>query len=99
MRKKLTRIAAWAVTLGLLAYILTTVSLREVGRAIAGAEPWTAPALVLIVGCVYLADSLAMWQTFGWFLTRLSFRDVLLVRGASYLLAIINYAVGQGAIV
>ena len=40
-----------------------------------------------------------MWKTFGWFLAELPFRDVLVVRGATYLLAAINYSVGQGAIV
>ena len=48
---------------------------------------------------IYLCDSFAIWKTFGWFLTRISFADVLLVRGATYLLAAINYNVGQGAIV
>ncbi len=48
---------------------------------------------------IYLADSFAMWKTFGWFLAKLPFRDVLIVRGATYLLAAINYSVGQGAIV
>jgi hypothetical protein len=48
---------------------------------------------------IYLGDSFAIWKTFGWFLAPLSFVDVLLVRGATYLLAAINYNVGQGAIV
>jgi hypothetical protein len=48
---------------------------------------------------IYLGDSFAIWKTFGWFLAPLSLADVLLVRGATYLLAAINYNVGQGAIV
>jgi hypothetical protein len=57
------------------------------------------PALILLVLGVYLGDSFAIWKTFGWFVTRLSFREVLVVRGATYLLALVNYSVGQGAIV
>ena len=57
------------------------------------------PVGLASVALVYLADSFAIWKTFGWFLTRMSFTDVLLVRGATYLLAAINYNVGQGAIV
>ena len=57
------------------------------------------PAVLASVVAIYLADSFAIWKTFGWFLTRMSFADVLLVRGATYLLAAINYNVGQGAIV
>ena len=48
---------------------------------------------------IYLADSFAIWKTFGWFLARLSLAQILVVRGATYLLAAINYNVGQGAIV
>ena len=48
---------------------------------------------------IYLADSFAIWKTFGWFLARLSLAQILVVRGATYLLAAINYSVGQGAIV
>lgn len=99
MRKKVGRILAWAVTLGLLAYIFSTVSLTEVARAIHLAAPWTVPVTVLLIGVVYFADSLAIWKTFGWFLARLSFREVMVVRGASYLLALVNYALGQGAMV
>jgi len=63
------------------------------------AAGWTVPVGYACVAAVYLADSFAIWKTFGWFLTRMSFADVLLVRGATYLLAAINYNVGQGAIV
>src|SRR5204862_5773950 len=56
-------------------------------------------AVLVSVILIYVADSFAMWKTFGWFLARLPFRDVLIVRGATYLLAAINYSVGQGAIV
>jgi hypothetical protein len=57
------------------------------------------PVALACVAAIYLADSFAIWKTFGWFLTRMSFSDVLLVRGATYLLAAINYNVGQGAII
>ena len=59
----------------------------------------TIPAILGCVALIYVADSFAMWKTFGWFLAQLPFRDVLIVRGATYLLAAINYSVGQGAIV
>lgn len=99
MKAKVGRIVAWAVTIGLLAHLLSTVRGAEVLRAIESAPLWTVPALAALVGLVYLADSLAIWKTFGWFLTRLSFVDVLTVRGATYILAVVNYAIGQGAII
>jgi hypothetical protein len=99
MRKRLVRILGWAVTAGLLVLLFRRISLREVVAAARGAASWTVPVGLLGAVVVYLADSFAIWKTFGWFLVRLSFIDVLLVRGATYLLAAINYNVGQGAIV
>jgi hypothetical protein len=60
---------------------------------------WAIPANAIIVLGVYLADSFAIKKTFGWFVTPLSYREVLIVRGVTYLLALVNYAVGQGAII
>jgi hypothetical protein len=99
MRKRLVRLLAWAVTAGLLVLLFRKISLHEVIAAARGAAGWTVPVGLLCVVAIYLADSFAIWKTFGWFLVRLSFADVLLVRGATYLLAAINYNVGQGAIV
>jgi uncharacterized membrane protein YbhN (UPF0104 family) len=99
MRKKLGRILPWVVTLGLLFYVFRSISFSEILAAFATAASWTVPVLIPCVLGVYLGDSFAIWKTFGWFVTRLSFREVLVVRGATYLLALVNYSVGQGAIV
>jgi hypothetical protein len=99
MRKRLIRAAAWAVTAGLLFWLFRRIPISQVIAAAGAAPWWVIPAVVGSVMAVYLADSFAIWKTFGWFLTRMSFPDVLLVRGATYLLAAINYNVGQGAIV
>jgi len=99
MRKKLGRILPWAVTLALLFYVFHGMSFAQMKTALGSAASWTVPVLALLVLGVYLGDSFAIWKTFGWFVTRLSFREVLVVRGATYLLALVNYTVGQGAIV
>jgi hypothetical protein len=99
MRKRLIRLAAWAVTAGLLVLLFRRISVGEVIAAARGAAGWTVPVGLVGALAIYLADSFAIWKTFGWFLARLSFVDVLLMRGATYLLAAINYNVGQGAIV
>lgn len=99
MKKRLIRLAAWAVTAGLLALLFHKIPVHDVVAAARGAAPWTVPACVLFGVAIYLCDSFAIWKTFGWFLADLSLTDILLVRGATYLLAAINYNVGQGAIV
>jgi hypothetical protein len=98
-RQKLLRLAAWLVTAGLLGWLLWRTPFSQVLAATRAAAPWTVPvALLLLVG-IYLADSFAIWKTFGWFVAQLSLAEILVVRGATYLLAAINYSVGQGAIV
>jgi hypothetical protein len=99
MRKRLLRLLAWVVTAGLLALLFHKIPFSQVVASARGAAPWTIPATVLLSLTIYLCDSFAIWKTFGWFLAPLSFVEVLLVRGATYLLAVINYNVGQGAIV
>lgn len=99
MRKKLTRWAAWLVTAGLLVLVFRKVPVNQVIAAVHGAAPWAIPVGFVGMAAIYLGDSFAIWKTFGWFLSRLSFVDVLLLRGATYLLAAVNYNVGQGAIV
>jgi uncharacterized membrane protein YbhN (UPF0104 family) len=99
MRRKLGRIAAWIVTIGVLGYLFWGIPVNDVLRAAHSAAPWTIPVVALLVVLVALADCVAMWKTFAWFVAPLSFREIAIVRGASYLLALINYGVGQGAIV
>src|SRR3982750_3017053 len=95
----LIRALAWLVTAGLLYVLFRRIPFSEVVAAARAAPGWVVPAAVGGTLLIYLCDSFAIWKTFGWFLAKLSFPDVLLVRGATYLLAAINYNVGQGAIV
>ena len=99
MRKRLGRAAAWLVTAALLFFLFRKIPFATVVAATRAAAPWTIPACVAGVAAIYLADSFAIWKTFGWFLAPLSFAQVAVVRGATYLLAAVNYNVGQGAIV
>ncbi len=99
MRKRLVRLLPWLVTAGLLLLLFMRTSVTEVIDAARASAGWTLPAGLAGVIAIYICDSFAMWRTFGWFLAKMSFSDVLLVRGATYLLAAINYNVGQGAIV
>jgi hypothetical protein len=97
--KRLLRIAAWVVTATLLFFLFRNIQWSTLKAAMQNAAPWTIPVGAASILGIYAADSFAIWKTFGWFLAPLSFAQVLVVRGATYLLAAINYNVGQGAIV
>ena len=99
MRKKLGPIVAWAVAVAILVYLFRGIHFANIAQAVRGAYWWAIPANAIIVVAVYLADSFAIKKTFGWFVAPLTYREVLVVRGATYLLALVNYSVGQGAIV
>ena len=99
VRARIFRLLAWVVTAAALGWLFWKTPVDQVWRAMQHAAPWTVPAIAIAVLLNYVADSFAMWRVFGWFLARLSLREILIVRGATYLLAIINYSVGQGAIV
>ena len=100
MRKKIGPILGWVVTIAILVYLFHwKINLVEVRQAIHAAYWWAIPANAMLILAVYLADSFAIKKTFSWFVAPLSYREVLVVRGATYLLALVNYTVGQGAIV
>jgi hypothetical protein len=99
MRKKIGPLVGWAVTLAILVYLFRTIHFSEIRAAIRTAYWWAVPANAILIVAVYLADSFAIKKTFGWFVAPLSYKEVLVVRGATYLLALVNYTVGQGAIV
>jgi hypothetical protein len=99
MRKKIGPILGWVVTIAILVYLFRTIHPAQIAKAIRAAYWWAIPANAILVLAVYLADSFAIKKTFGWFVAPLSYREVLVVRGATYILALVNYTVGQGAIV
>jgi hypothetical protein len=99
MRKKIGPVVGWVVTIAVLVYLFRTIHPAQIAKAFQAAYWWAIPANAILVFAVYLADSFAIKKTFGWFVAPLTYREVLVVRGATYLLALVNYTVGQGAIV
>ena len=97
MRKRLVHLGAWAIALAILGYLFTRVPVAEVVDALKNAAPWTIPVMAAMVLVVYAADTFAAWKAFSWFAAPLTYGEALTVRGASYILALVNYAVGQGA--
>ena len=101
MRKSLLRVLPWLVTAGLLFLLFRRISIAEVVADTRRAAGWMVPVTLAVrerpSTC---ADSFAIWKTFGWFLARMSVHGrAARCAGATYLLAAINYNVGQGAIV
>lgn len=94
------RVVTWGITIALMAWVFHTVPLAKTWAAVKAAGPVAVAGLSLAYFLYsYVADAVATWATFGWFCSKLPLRDVFSIRGATYLLAIVNYNLGQGGIV
>jgi len=99
MRRFLRRAWPWLLGLVILGVILSRVPLAAFGTAI-HEGPHLQLALVdfaVVVGLL-VTDSLATWVALLVVRVRWTFGRTFAVRGATYLLALLNYAVGQGGI-
>jgi hypothetical protein len=96
----LKRIAPWAIALLALGWVFRSIDRHQLVAALEHA-PVAAfvavSALMLVLNC--LADTFAMRSVFGWFGCHVPYWDLFVVRASTYLLAIVNYHVGQAAIV
>ncbi len=61
---------------------------------------WFRWLALMIPYCVvfFLIDTLVLWKVVNWFNTRIGYAELIPVRGASYILSIVNEQVSKGAI-
>jgi hypothetical protein len=95
------RLLPWAVAAAVLTWLFSTIPLDALRAALERAPMALVVGFVVVYSVLVLVgDALALWATFRWSLpdARLRYRDVLDIRGASYLLAVLHYSAGQGGI-
>ncbi len=95
----LKHVAPYSIAAVALVWVFSKTNLHEMGLAFRHAPIAlfvVVSALALVVNCA--ADVLAMWKVFGWFGCHVRYWDLFFVRAATYLVAIVNYHVGQAAI-
>ncbi|MBI5482759.1 MAG: flippase-like domain-containing protein [Deltaproteobacteria bacterium] len=94
------RVVPWLVAAGLLAYVFHAVPFSRMWGELRRVGFWGVFVFsVIYFVYAYAADVLATWATFRWFCAPLKLWDVVLIRGATYLLAMVNYTLGQGGII
>jgi hypothetical protein len=96
----LKRVAPWAIALLALGWVFRSIDRHALAEALKHAPilPFVAVSgVMLVANCA--ADTFAMRSVFGWFGCRVPYVDLFFVRASTYLLAIVNYHVGQAAIV
>lgn len=89
----------WTVALGLLAYLALTTNLAEVWGAVRAVDPVLLGlvTLVFVVGA-YVLDAWCLVVLFRGRAAGLGLRELLRVKGASYLLNVVNYNAATAAI-
>ena len=100
MIKLLRKFLSWGVATALMGYMLYTIPLEELSQALRRANISYLIGTVFFVdiGCL-IADTWATSRIITWFLVPVRFMELLPVRAASYLMAILNYNLGQAGLV
>jgi hypothetical protein len=94
------RVVPWLVAAALLAYVFHSVPFARTWGAMRRVGFWGVFVFSIIYFLyAYAADVVATWATFRWFCAPLKLWDVVVIRGATYLLALLNYNLGQGGII
>lgn len=96
--KLLKIILPWLVCLAIFVWLLNHIQPKEIWAALKFADK---PKL-LAYGLTYFfivltTDALSLKHFIGRFATPITFKELVMVRGATYLLMIVNYAASQGA--
>jgi hypothetical protein len=98
----------WLITVICFAYLYTKVSgaaareemdLAAYLGGVFGRVDWLRWLALMVPYSIFffLIDTLVVWRVINWFNTKVSYTDMLPIRGSSYILSIVNEQVGKGA--
>jgi len=100
LRRRLTQVLPWLVAAVLLAYLLWHIPRDQVLAALGQAHlGYLALVVLYLVGGSLVADSWATARVLSWFLAPIGWLEILPIRAASYLMAIVNYHLGQAGLI
>jgi uncharacterized membrane protein YbhN (UPF0104 family) len=91
----------WLIAAGTLFYLVSSIPFEKLKEALGRAPLVELVAFVTVYAIVGLCvDSFATWVTFRHAIRdiKLSFAQMLRIRGEAYLLSLIHYGIGQGAV-
>jgi hypothetical protein len=96
----LKRTLPWVVGCSILAYLIWRFDFYALLDALAHADVVLYAAVLIVFIIVnFLADAQNLYAIFSLYHTPIPFRDSVTIRGASYLLMIIDYTLGMGSVV
>lgn len=99
-RQVLKRMLPWLVGAAILAYLVWRIEVTPLINALTHADvALYVPALTVFILVNFLADTQNLNALLKYARSPIPFRDSMIIRGASYLLMIIDYTLGMGSIV
>lgn len=100
VKEILREILPWFVALGLVSYLLYRIPIHELTAALKRTSIWGMLAIVIFVDVgALITDSWATSRVLTWFLVPVGFVELIPVRAATYIVAIINYSLGQASLI
>ena len=96
---QLKRALPWLLSVAIVGYLFWSVDLDAVIAAVAGAEVGTLIVIMLLSAPVILAaDAATLWLLFDRLVARISYREIVAIKGVSYFFNAITYSAGTGGI-
>jgi hypothetical protein len=95
----LARLAPWAITIGIFAFLFSRYPIGQVVETLSGAR-WGLYLALMVPYSVYylLIDTFVVQTAVGWFNIRVPYRDMLPVRATTYILSLVNTSLGSGGV-
>ena len=101
--QRLRRLLPWLIGSAILLYLLWPYRLpekrAELARAFGSAPAWTAAIALAGALAAYIADTFVTYCVLWWAHVRMKFREVAVMRGVTYFLALVNYNLGQAGMI
>ena len=98
--QRVLRVLPWVVSIGCLVYIFTTTDLGPLWKALQTANMplFWGSVLGIFILVAFPVDSFVIARLLSWFEAPVKLREIMPIRGSSYLLGIFNYNAGSAAL-
>jgi len=99
MKTILRKLSPWLIAIAVLYYVFQSVSIADVANSARHVNLGIfLPLLLFNLFIAYFWESQVYTLLFRWFHVQVTFREMLSVRGASYMLHVLNFFAGQGGV-
>jgi hypothetical protein len=103
------KLVPWVITLACLAFLYTRLQAAAEAQgstlvaylaAVFARVSWGRWLALMVPYCLvfFLVDTAILWRIVNWFNAKIAYKDLIPIRGSSYILSIINEQVSKGAI-